>query len=38
VFGPVGSGLHAADEWVDLPSVIRTAEVLAATAVRFCGS
>lgn len=38
VFGPVGSGLHAADEWVDLPSVIRTAEVLAATAVRFCGA
>jgi acetylornithine deacetylase len=37
-FGPVGAGLHAADEWVDLPSVLRCAEVLAATAVRYCGA
>lgn len=37
-FGPAGGGLHAADEWVDLPSVIRTAEVMAAGALRYCGS
>lgn len=37
-FGPVGSGLHAADEWVDLPSVLRVAEVLARTAVHYCRS
>ncbi|ADB49066.1 M20/M25/M40 family metallo-hydrolase [Conexibacter woesei] len=37
-FGPVGAGLHAAHEWVDVPSVLRCAEVLAAGALRFCGA
>lgn len=37
VFGPSGAGAHAAEEWVDLDSVHRTAEVLARTAVAFCG-
>ncbi|MDQ7850007.1 MAG: ArgE/DapE family deacylase [Armatimonadota bacterium] len=29
IFGPAGSGAHAAEEWVDLASVAATAEVLA---------
>lgn len=29
IFGPAGSGAHAAEEWVDLASVATTAEVLA---------
>jgi acetylornithine deacetylase len=29
IFGPVGAGAHAAEEWVDLASVQATAEVLA---------
>jgi acetylornithine deacetylase len=37
VFGPTGAGAHSAEEWVDLESVYRTAEVLAATAQRYCG-
>jgi acetylornithine deacetylase len=37
VFGPHGEGAHAAVEWVDLESVRQTAEVLARTAVEFCG-
>lgn len=36
VFGPDGAGAHAAEEWVDLDSVYRTAAVLAATARRYC--
>jgi acetylornithine deacetylase len=38
VIGPTGAGAHAAEEWVDLDSVRRTAEILARAAVRFCGS
>jgi len=34
--GPVGQGLHSAEEWVDLASVIDLAAILAATAVDFC--
>lgn len=37
VFGPTGTGAHAAVEWVDLESVYHTAAVLAETAVRYCG-
>lgn len=37
VFGPAGAGAHAAEEWVDLASVVQTARVLAGTAVRYCG-
>ena len=37
VFGPAGEGAHADEEWVDLASVERCAEVLAAVAREFCG-
>jgi acetylornithine deacetylase len=37
VFGPHGHGAHAAEEWVDLDSVHNTAEVLAETALDYCG-
>lgn len=36
MFGPSGAGAHAAEEWVDLPSVATCAAVLADVAVRFC--
>jgi acetylornithine deacetylase len=37
LLGPVGSGLHSAEEWVDLSSVADLAHILAETAVSFCG-
>ena len=37
VFGPHGDGAHAAVEWVDLDSVHRVAEILALTAIDYCG-
>ncbi len=37
LFGPAGAGLHADEEWVDLPSVEACATVLLATARAFCG-
>ncbi len=37
VMGPAGAGAHAAEEWVDVESVIRLAEILARTAVAYCG-
>jgi acetylornithine deacetylase len=36
LFGPIGAGAHNADEWVDFESVIQSAEVLLATALRWC--
>lgn len=36
IFGPVGEGAHAAVEYIDFDSVIRTAAVLAATIMDFC--
>jgi acetylornithine deacetylase len=36
VFGPAGTGAHADEEWVDLDSVMRTARILAGTAVAYC--
>jgi acetylornithine deacetylase len=36
VFGPHGAGAHAAEEWVDVASVVQTADVLAATARDWC--
>ena len=36
LFGPVGDGAHADDEWVSAGSVIACADVLAATARAFC--
>lgn len=37
LFGPKGGGAHNADEYVDLPSVRKTAEVLTAAALEWCG-
>jgi acetylornithine deacetylase len=36
VFGPHGTGAHAAEEWVDLESVTATASVLVETARAWC--
>ncbi len=36
LFGPAGSGAHAAEEWVDLESVRTCADVYLATAINFC--
>jgi acetylornithine deacetylase len=36
VFGPAGAGAHAADEWVDLDSVVRCAQTLLGAAERWC--
>ena len=38
VIGPHGAGAHADEEWVDLDSCARLAEVLAETALDYCGS
>ena len=37
VCGPAGAGAHAAEEWVDLDSVVRLATALAGAARRYCG-
>jgi len=37
LLGPVGQGLHSAEEWVDLDSVYDLAAILAQTAADFCG-
>jgi len=37
VCGPAGGGAHAAEEWVDLESVMRLAQALAGAAERYCG-
>jgi acetylornithine deacetylase len=36
LFGPAGSGAHAAEEWVDLSSVRVCADIYLATAMEFC--
>lgn len=36
LLGPIGQGLHSAEEWVDVQSVLDLAEILMETAVRFC--
>jgi acetylornithine deacetylase len=38
VFGPRGGGPHNANEYVELPSVLQTAEVLLTTALEWCGA
>jgi acetylornithine deacetylase len=38
VMGPAGTGAHAAEEWVDIESVIQLAEILAETAIDYCGA
>jgi acetylornithine deacetylase len=37
VFGPTGAGAHAMEEWVDVESVVQTAEVLAGAALEYLG-
>ena len=37
LLGPKGCGLHSAEEWVDLESVVDLAYVLAETAINYCG-
>ncbi len=37
VMGPIGAGEHSAVEWVDVGSVVKMAEILARTAVAYCG-
>jgi acetylornithine deacetylase len=37
LFGPRGAGSHNADEYVEVPSVLRTAEVYVAAALEWCG-
>jgi len=37
VIGPAGAGAHAAEEWVDLDSVVQLAAVLAQAAIEYCG-
>jgi len=36
VVGPIGAGAHCTEEWVDLASVAKTAQVLAQTALIYC--
>jgi acetylornithine deacetylase len=36
VYGPIGTGAHAAEEWVDLRSVEQAALIYAQTALAFC--
>jgi acetylornithine deacetylase len=36
VFGPIGAGAHAVEEWVDLPSVEQAAMIYAQTALDYC--
>ncbi len=36
LLGPIGQGLHSAEEWVDVQSVVDLAAILAETAVNFC--
>jgi len=37
LLGPVGYGLHSAEEWVAMKSVVDLAYVLAETAIQYCG-
>jgi acetylornithine deacetylase len=36
IFGPSGGGAHAAEEWVELDSVVDTARLLAQAAINYC--
>lgn len=37
VIGPTGAGAHAAEEWVDVESVVQLTEILARAAIDYCG-
>jgi acetylornithine deacetylase len=36
VFGPIGAGAHASEEWIDLHSVEQAAAIYAQTALAYC--
>lgn len=36
VMGPAGASAHADEEWVDIASVEKLAEILAHTAMHYC--
>jgi acetylornithine deacetylase len=38
VIGPAGAGAHAAEEWVELESVVQLAGILAEAAMDYCGT
>ncbi|MEW5868622.1 MAG: ArgE/DapE family deacylase [Chloroflexota bacterium] len=38
LLGPIGGGLHSAEEWVELESVASLAQILADAALEFCNS
>jgi acetylornithine deacetylase len=38
LIGPIGQGLHSAEEWVDVASVVDLTAILADTAIAFCGT
>lgn len=38
VIGPTGAGAHAAEEWVEVDSVARLAQILAHAAIQYCGT
>lgn len=37
IFGPSGDGFHGEDEYVDIASLVETAQVIAAAAIDWCG-
>lgn len=37
IHGPSGDGMHGADEYVDIESIVDTAKVIALTAIDWCG-
>ncbi|MGD8634739.1 MAG: ArgE/DapE family deacylase [Anaerolineales bacterium] len=37
LIGPIGAGLHSAEEWVDIDSAVQLAEILARAAIEYCG-
>lgn len=37
IHGPSGNGLHGADEYVDIESIVETTRVIAMTAIDWCG-
>jgi acetylornithine deacetylase len=37
IFGPTGDGLHSVDEFVEVDSLVETAQVIAASVIDWCG-
>ncbi|MGD2215378.1 MAG: M20/M25/M40 family metallo-hydrolase [Gemmatimonadales bacterium] len=37
IIGPRGGGIHSSEEWVEIESAVQLAEILARTAVDYCG-